>query len=82
MEGPLPAISEQYADLAIGLNDSSSHPIRRKKGLEKAKTRRGGRRESEEGPGSRRMGIRERRRRERKLVGSRNQSGCGGGGMI
>lgn len=83
VEGPLPAVSEQYIDLEyIGLNDSSSHPIRRKMGLEKAKARRGGRRKSEEGPGSRRMGIRERRKRERKLVGSRNQSGCVWGGMI
>ena len=37
VEGPLPAVSEQYGDLAIGLNDSSSRPIRRKMGLEKAK---------------------------------------------
>lgn len=47
-------------------------------GLEKAKARRGGKRKSEEGPVSRRTGIRERRRRERKLVRSRNQSGWGG----
>lgn len=46
-------------------------------GLEKTKARRGGKRKSEEGPG-RRTGIRERRRRERKLVRSRNQSGWGG----
>ena len=78
-EAPLPAVFEQYNDLKIGLNDSSSHPLRRKMGLEKAKARRGGKRKSEEGPGSRRVGIRERKRRERKLVRSRNQSGVGEG---
>ena len=81
-EGPLPTVFEQYSDLKIGLNDSSSHPLRRKMGLEKAKARRGGKRKSEEGPESRRRDIRERRRRERKLVRSRNQSGAEGGGRI
>lgn len=69
--GSPPILAEQYDDL---MPDLMITPIPLEKMPRLEKVKKGEVRKLGEGPVSRRTGIRERRRRERKLVRSRNQS--------